>query len=196
MLAAVKLPFGKTIFQFQGGHSVTSDSANLVDFVLENTPREKLRILELGSGNGIVSIMLSHYRPNWKIYGIDIQPKLVELSLKNAQITNAIIKFREADLRHFQSEKFDIIISNPPYFKKDEGRVGPSEIRALARHEILCNMNDVLFSIERNLKNSGTAFLLYPKSRLLELEKITKKIDLKITQKKVLSNAIIVSIKK
>ncbi len=196
MLAAVKLPFGKTIFQFQGGHSVTSDSANLVDFVLENTPREKLRILELGSGNGIVSIMLSHYRPNWKIYGIDIQPKLVELSLKNAQITNAIIKFREADLRHFQSEKFDIIISNPPYFKKDEGRVSPSEIRALARHEILCNMNDVLFSIERNLKNSGTAFLLYPKSRLLELEKITKKIDLKITQKKVLSNAIIVSIKK
>ena len=93
-------------------------------------------------------------------------------------------------------EKFDIIVSNPPYFKKDEGRISPLEIRALARHEILCNMNDVLFSIERNLKNSGTAFLLYPENRLFELEKITKKIDLKITQKKVLSNAIIVSIKK
>jgi tRNA1(Val) A37 N6-methylase TrmN6 len=180
----VKLPFGKTIFQTDHGQSITSDTAFIVETILEQISNENLSVLELGSGNGIISIMLVHYRPSWQITGIEIQPELAKLSLKNAELAEVKVEFKEADFRIFNSsKKFDLIVSNPPFYPVKSGKISPIQERAISRHEISCNMSDVFQAVKRNLKQDGKAFLLYPEERMLELEKNVKKVDLKLGSK-------------
>jgi len=150
----VRLPFGKTIYQLKNAQSVSTDAAFLVKNVLgENSDGSiKIRALELGSGNGIISIMLSFYRPFWQI------------------------------------KKFDLIVSNPPYFPKNKGLISPHKIRAISRHEIFCTMPELFSVIADNLQAKGLAYVLYPLSRIAEIEKYTKKVDLKIVENFILKS--------
>jgi len=187
MLKPVELPFGRTIYQTEFGHAITDDSAFLVKTVQDQVKESNLNILEIGSGNGIVSIMLSHYFKDWKITGIEIQHHLVELSKENAVLTDSSINFIEADLRDYKTTKYyDLIISNPPYYLSENGRISPIRERAISRHEITCDMLSILGCVKRNLNLSGKAFILYPKSRIEHLVKNAKKVDLKVKEKFVL----------
>jgi len=189
MLVPVQLPFSKTIYQTTDGHSITSDSAFLVKTISDRIVRKNIHLLELGSGNGIISIMLSHYHPVWKITGIEIQKQLVKLSKDNAKKSETSPIFIEADLRSLtSSHKYDLIISNPPYFPKDKGKISPIQERAISRHETLCNMLDILECVKRNLKKDGSAFILYPQNREYDIDDFAKKVDLKAMEKFVLDS--------
>jgi tRNA1(Val) A37 N6-methylase TrmN6 len=180
----VLLPFNKTIYQSKHGQSITSDTTFITEKILQKCSPAKIRVLELGSGNGIISLMLAHYRPEWQITGIEIQAKLVKLSCANAKLAEANVTFLEADLKSFRAvEKFDLIISNPPYFAKTEGKISPIRERAISRHEIHCSMSDIFQCLKRNLEATGKAFLMYPLSRWEECEKNAKKVDLIIADK-------------
>ena len=183
MLKEVELPFGNKIYQLKNGQSITSDSTQLLDFIRNRNQQKQLDVLELGSGNGIILIMLSHYFPNWKLTGIEIQKELVELSIKNSEISKKKIDFQKADLKEYRKPaKFDIIISNPPYYAKNQGKISPIKTRAISRHEILCSMYDIFFNIKENLKPKGKAYLIYPALRMDEINKTLKKVDLRITE--------------
>jgi len=187
MKNSVLLPFGKTICQTGSGQGISEDTAALVDQILQTSPLIKQNVLELGSGNGIVSIMLAHYRPQWKIIGIEIQPHLVQLSRKNLLDAEVEAKFMKADLREYNSnQEFDLVVSNPPYFPIKQGRLSPNREKAIARHEIKCKLEDIIDNLKRNLKKKGIAFLIYPVHRLGEVEKKCKNIDLRITDKKII----------
>ena len=189
MLVPVELPFGKTIFQNKNGHPITSDSAFLAETITKQITHKKINLLELGSGNGIISIMLSHSHPEWKILGIEIQKHLVELSRENATRSDTTPIFETIDLREFDAtQKFDLIISNPPYYPKETGRISQIKERAISRHEIACNMLDVMKSIKRNLINDGSAFILYPQNRMNDIDNFAKKVDLKARKKFVLES--------
>ena len=189
MLTPVQLPFNKTIFQTKEGHSITSDSAFLVETISDQIINNNINLLELGSGNGIISIMLSHYHPKWEIMGIEIQKHLVEISRDNAKLSQTSPSFIEADLRTFtSSQKYDLIISNPPYFPKYMGKISPIQERAISRHEITCNMMDILECVKRNLENCGNAFILYPQNRWDDIDNFAKKVDLKTRKKFVLDS--------
>ncbi|MCK4653848.1 MAG: methyltransferase [Candidatus Cloacimonetes bacterium] len=186
----VNLPFGKTIYQTRSGHSITTDTEFIIRTILQKyrTPSKKFSVLELGSGNGIISIMLAHYCPEWQITGIEIQSHYVSLSKENAKLVDIKTTFIEADLKQFTSKnRFDLIVSNPPYFPKNKGRINPDIERAISRHEILCTMEDVLNSVKRNLKTQGKAYLLYPETRLNNIIQFAKKVDLKVTEKFILN---------
>lgn len=190
-LKPVKLPFGKTIFQTENGQSISSDVVDLVELILRNETKNIGEILELGSGNGIISIMLKHNRKDWNITGVEIQKHLVELSAKNSDSAELSINFEEADIRTFSSQKrFDLIISNPPFYPTSDGRISPIKERAISRHEILCTLRDVIFAIDRNLKETGKSYLIYPIFRLPEIEEAIKKVDLKIVEKIVSKSSI------
>jgi len=189
MYIPVELPFGKTIQQTSDGHSITSDTAFLVETVAHQISRKDINVLEMGSGNGIISIMLSHHHPNWKILGIEIQKHLVLLSRENAKISETSPSFIEGDLTNYNSQiRFDLIVSNPPYFPIEEGRISPIQERAISRHEIKCNMIDVLNCTKLNLIKGGKAFILYPQSRWKDLNNFAKKVDLKVMKKFVLNS--------
>lgn len=180
-LQAVELPFGKTIYQSINGQGISTEIAELVDIILEYETKSTKRLLELGSGCGIISIMLKHNRPSWQVTGIDIQNQLVELSLKNSNRCNLQIDFLHNDLRDFaNSLPYDLIICNPPYFKTTEGRISPIKERAIARHEVMCTLEDVVLAIQRNLSDSGNAYLLYPQNREEELKDKTSSLDMEL----------------
>jgi len=180
----VLLPSGKTIYQSPNGQSVTSDTAFIVETVLQEFPLQEARVLELGSGNGIISLMLKQAPKNWQITGLELQPQLTWLSQKNAELLGFDLNFINGDLKNFlANNKFDMIVSNPPYFPVKDGRISPVEERAISRHEIKCDMLDVLKSVKRNLKLTGAAFLIYPQTRWKDLEFFVKKVDLKIESK-------------
>lgn len=189
MLNPVQLPFGKTINQTKAGHSITTDSAFLIKTIFTQISEQEIDVLELGSGNGIVSIMLSHYFPKWKITGIEIQQHLVHLSRDNALLSKTSPSFIAADLCEFTAnKKCDLIVSNPPYFPKNEGRISPIKERAISRHEIACDLFSIMNCIKRNLKFGGRGFILYPQSREKHLVKFAKKVDLKVENKFILDS--------
>ena len=184
----VKLPFSKTIFQTSSGQSITSDTVFMVETVLHHFKQERSSVLELGSGNGIISIMLSYYRPTWQITGIDIQPHLVKLAKENSRLAEVDTIFLCSNLKSFSAkEKFDLIISNPPYYAIADGKISPNRERATSRHEIMCTMHDVLMAVKRNLTPEGKAYLLYPISRITELLDSAKRVDLKFEEKIIFS---------
>jgi len=184
-LKPVLLPFGKTIYQTKQGQLISNDNSYLVDLLLQRETENFQSVLDLGCGTGILSLMLAHYRPAWKITGIEIQSHLVELAKKNCQLTEAAnIDIRLQDLRCWQPEQaWDIIVCNPPYHSLNSGKMSPIKEKAISRHEICCNMLDILSFIKSNLKLSGKAYLIYPANRNLDLEKFTKKVDLNIERR-------------
>lgn len=79
------------------------------------------KILDLCTGSGAIAISLKKYVPNSEIIGVDISEKAIEVANKNANKLNVDVKFIKSDLfEKLKKEKFDIIVSNPPYIKKEE----------------------------------------------------------------------------
>ncbi|KQC10375.1 MAG: hypothetical protein APR54_03165, partial [Candidatus Cloacimonas sp. SDB] len=184
-LKPVLLPFGKTIYQTKQGQLISSDNSHLVDFLLQRETENFQTVLDLGCGNGILSLMLAHYRPAWRITGIEIQPHLVEIAQKNCQLTEATnVDIQLQNLRCWQSEQtWDLIVCNPPYHPLNSGKISPIKEKAISRHELCCNMLDILTFIKGNLKLSGKAYLIYAPNRTFDLEKFTKKVDLNIERR-------------
>lgn len=89
-------------------------------------------ILDLCTGSGAIAVSLAKYIPNSKIYGIDISEKALEIAKKNAEFNGVknSIEFRVSDLfNKIRNQKFDIIVSNPPYIKKEDIKLLPKDVQ-------------------------------------------------------------------
>lgn len=89
-------------------------------------------ILDLCTGSGAIAVSLAKYIPNSKIYGIDISEKALEVAKKNAEFNGVknSIEFRVSDLfNKIRNQKFDIIVSNPPYIKKEDIKLLPKDVQ-------------------------------------------------------------------
>lgn len=147
--------------------AVSGASQLLYDHAVKDE-REEIEVLEAGCGAGIVSIMTALARPSWRITGIDIQPDLIDLARKNAELSQVEPRFITSDIRSHDGS-YDLILSNPPWRKMGSGLMSPNRSRNLSRFEILCEMDDVIELILRTLKEDGKAILIYPKERMAEL---------------------------
>ncbi len=182
-LTPVLLPFGKTIYQTSRGQAISTDTSNLVQTILKKEKNIPKKVLEFGTGNGIISLMLAHYNSNWEITAFDIQEKLIDLAKKNAKIISQKITFLVDDIKNPQNipdNNYDLIFGNPPYFKKENTRISPIYERAISRNEILCEMSDVLNLVKQKLARNGKSYLIYPESRLKEFEEKTVSFEFKI----------------
>lgn len=178
-LQPVELPFGPVIYQTRHGQGISHDAAFVVETLRNEESDAVLNMLELGCGNGIISIMLGHWFAHWQITAIEVQQHLAALAAANAARAGIPLHIHHADLCQWQQKQCDIIVANPPYYPREEGRISPIAERAISRHEVLCTLPDVLQAVARNLHpERGRAYLLYPASRLKEIEKTGKKIDL------------------
>ncbi len=170
----VQLAFHETpMFQAKGGHSVTGAADILHKTILEYTQTNYLSGLELGCGNGIISLLLATQRGGWWLTGIDIQTELVNLAKENNQRLALNCRFCVRDLRDFQvvfpQDYYRLIYSNPPWVKLGCGLVSPDAGRSISRQELTCTMQDVLSCIRWTLHPLGTAWVVYPSSRKEEL---------------------------
>ncbi|MBI5583877.1 MAG: methyltransferase [Deltaproteobacteria bacterium] len=160
------------ILQKKNGYRFAIDTMILADFI-----RLKLadRVLDLGTGCGILPLLLAAQIPRGRLIGLEVQPGLLDLAARNLRLNHrqGLIHLVRGDMRTvpalFREACLDAVITNPPYRALKTGRVNPNEEKALARHEILVDLPQILQGVRRILKDKGHFFLIYPARRLAGL---------------------------
>jgi tRNA1Val (adenine37-N6)-methyltransferase len=160
------------VLQNKKGYRFSIDALLLAHFA---RPRRGERIIELGTGCGVVpAILTCGCRPG-KVVGVEIQPSLADLARRN-MILNRVssrVKIWEKDLKTLDGKRwkegFDLVISNPPYRKVGSGRINPREEKALARHEIQATLEDLLRAAHHLLSQKGRLVMIYPAFRTADL---------------------------
>jgi tRNA1(Val) A37 N6-methylase TrmN6 len=169
------------LIQKRTGYRFSVDAPLLADFI---RTRQEDVILELGTGNGVISLLLS-VQPFRRILGLEVQPGLVDLARRNVRLNGLEdrITIREQDLRSFQpEEKFDVVFSNPPYIQGQGGQLNASEERSVAKHEIRCDIFDIMQAAGRTLKPDGRGYFIYPAARRKDFEGAVEAGGLKIRE--------------
>lgn len=148
------------------------DAVLLSGFVKIN-PNEN--VLDLGTGTGIIPILIEAKTEAKKLIGLEIQEKNVNMARRSVEMNNLqhkikIIKgdIKEAE-KYFSLSKFDVITSNPPYIKSNGGLKNQNTAKAIARHEILCNLEDVIKASSKLLRVRGRFYMVHRPQRLTEI---------------------------
>ena len=152
--------------------SPTLDSVILSDFVKIN--RKVKKVLDIGSGNGIISLILSK-KMKAKIIGVEIQEELYNLSLMNLKLNNLEVEYILDDVYNYSKnlhQEFDVIVSTPPYFvENNENQLRDNQNLQIARNELSLKIEDIIKISDRVLKNMGHLYLMFRVSRLEEVIK-------------------------
>jgi tRNA1(Val) A37 N6-methylase TrmN6 len=156
------------VLQKKKGYRFAVDAPLLADFI-RTRPTDD--VLELGTGNGIIPLLLS-FKPFRHITAVEIQETLADLARRNVRLNkleNKISVIRK-DFREYRPrKKFDVIFSNPPYIKKKTGFLSISREKSVAKHEIKCDILDVMRKTGELLEAEGRAYFIYPARRQEEL---------------------------
>lgn len=170
-----KLIQNKTMFCYG------TDAFVLSDFAVAK-PKEKL--LDLCSGNGIIPILISKNTRCNDITALEIQKDVAELARKNVKLNNltdrvGVICGDLKDVKkYFQCGYFDVVTCNPPYMTIGSGKTNVSDSVNIARHEIMCNLEDVIESSAYALKNGGRLYIVHRAERLADLTFLLKSYNL------------------
>ncbi len=160
------------VFQPESGYRFSEDPFILASQI-ELQGHEK--IIDIGTGSGIIPLLLSSRYPDVKILGIEIQKELFECARKNVldrKLENSIRILHKNITNICPDDVFgpaDIIVSNPPYKKKGAGRLNPDSQKALARHEITLSIDEVFKSADTLLKPKGSIYIIFPAERIEDL---------------------------
>ena len=133
------------------------------------------RLLDLGTGTGIIPILMSAKTECSKLIGLEIQKESADMASRSVRL-NGIedrVEIIEGDIKKadelFPLSSFDVITCNPPYMIGKHGIVNPESPKAIARHEILCEFEDVARVSAQLLKPGGKLFLVHRPFRLSEI---------------------------
>lgn len=161
------------IFQNNDWFKFSLESVLLPCFVIIN--KDTNNILDLCTGNAPIPLVLST-KTKAKIYGVEIQEDVYELGKKSVEINNLSnqIELINDDVKNlnnkFESDTFDIITCNPPYFKNiDTSKKNDDIHKIIARHEVNLTMEDIAKVVRKLLKNDGKFYLVHRTERFLEL---------------------------
>ena len=137
--------------------------------------RKNEKVLDLGTGNGILPILLAAKTEGRQFTGLEIQPELADMASRSVILNDLTdrITIMEGDLRQADQllgrASFDVVVSNPPYMNQNHGLTNPQEAKAIARHEITCSLEDVVCQASRVLKPGGRFFMVHRPHRLAEI---------------------------
>jgi tRNA1Val (adenine37-N6)-methyltransferase len=132
-------------------------------------------VLDLGTGGGIVPIILAKKWVCGRIAGMDIQSDLIDMARRSAILNQVAdhVEFVRGDLRQiktlFDANSFDVVTFNPPYRSIRSGRMNPNPEKAIARHELKATLDDFLQAAAHCLKIKGRVFVIYPAVRAVKL---------------------------
>ena len=166
------------IIQKVGGYKYGEDTILLFKLFQASLNKKNIKLLDIGTGNGILPILLSNNEFLSELVGIDIQKENIDRANKALQL-NKIKKnilFECMDIREYRkSNHFDVIISNPPYMDDNGKKINENEHKAISRHEIKLSLNELISNAKRLLKPIGLLYFIHRTHRLVEIIKTLDK---------------------
>ncbi len=138
-------------------------------------PAAGAKVVDIGTGCGIIPLILAYRHQGITIEGLEIQPQLATLARENvtANRMEDRITIHCEDITRAAAKmpagKTDLVICNPPFRKTDDGRLNPNPERAIARHEITATLAEIIAAAGRLLRTAGDFAAVYPATRLVDM---------------------------
>ena len=142
------------------------------------------QVLDLGTGTGIIPILLKGKTQGKHFTGLEIQEESAEMARRSVNFNglSGEISIVTGDIREaadlFGAASFDVVTSNPPYMTASHGLVNPDMDKACARHEILCILEDVISQAARALKPRGRFYMVHRPFRMAEIIRVLSRYEL------------------
>lgn len=169
---------GLNLIQKKDGFKFGIDAVLLSDFACIKT---KHRVIDLCTGTGIVPFLIyGKYNPQ-SVYGLEIQEDMIDMAERSVKLNSLEEKvfFLNEDLKNIdylkKLEKFDVVTVNPPYKLNSAGILNPNDKLAIARHEILCNLEDVISASRVLMKDNGRMYMVHRPERLADIFTLMRK---------------------
>ena len=169
---------GLKLIQKQQGFRFGVDAVLLSHFA---NIKSRHRVIDLCTGTGIVPFLAyGKYAPK-EVIGLEIQEDMVEMANRSSVLNNTtdIVKFVHGDLKDKSLldslGKFDVLTVNPPYKLNNAGIINPNDKLAIARHEVMCTLEDVIVAARRLLKDNGRMFIVHRPERLADIFGLMRK---------------------
>ena len=164
---------GLKIIQNKNGFCFGMDSVLLSDFAKEI--KKNSTILDMGTGTGILGILLSAKTQDTKITGVEIQPEVAQMAQRSVQLNHLeeridiICKDIKELKKIYETQSLDAIVTNPPYKKKGTGGINENEAKLISRHEITANLEDFISIASYLLKDQGSIYMVHSPERLADI---------------------------
>jgi tRNA1Val (adenine37-N6)-methyltransferase len=162
---------GLTIIQRKGGFCFGIDAVLLSGYA---KVKRGERVLDMCCGNGVIPLLLSAKSKASEYVGVEYQQEVAELAARSVAMNKLEdrIKIINADIKNIKDYldgEFEVITCNPPYMKVGNGAVSDFSTKAIARHEIMCNIDDVFAAAGKMLKYGGRMYIVHRPERLCDI---------------------------
>lgn len=170
---------GLKIIQNKEGFCFGIDSVLLSDFV-KNIKNNSL-VLDLGTGTGIIPILLCGKTNLKKVIGVEVQEKIAEMAKRSIKLNNLEARFQVINenilnLKNiYKNQTFDVVVTNPPYKKKNSGIINENHEKLISRHEIEADLADFIKVSKDLLKDKGEFYMVHRPERLVDILSIMRK---------------------
>ena len=170
---------GLKIIQSQDGFCFGIDSGLLSDFAKEI--KNGSRVIDLGTGTGIIATLLCGKTKMEKIVGVELQKDVYDMASRSIRLNNLENKFEIineniVNLKNIYDKcTFDAVVTNPPYKKKNTGVQNENEKKLISRHEIEGNLEDFIKVSQYLLKDKGEFYMVHRPDRLVDILSIMRK---------------------
>lgn len=137
--------------------------------------KETDNVIDLGTGNGVIPILMAAKTKAYKLTGLEIQKLSADLA-KRSVLMNALserISIVQGDIKEatkiFGASSFSVVTTNPPYMNQNHGLLNDYSPKAIARHELLCSLEDIISQSAKLLKPGGNLFMIHRPHRLEDI---------------------------
>lgn len=173
---------GLKLIQNKDGFCFGVDSVLLSDYA--KRIKKNSKVVDIGTGTGIISILLCKKTELSKIYGIEIQSDVAEMAERSAKLNNLQDKFEVINtnikdvLEILEPHKYDAIVTNPPYKKVNTGVKSIDKKQLISRHEVECTLEDIIEKSSKLLKDLGEFYMVHRAERLVDIMCLLRKYKL------------------
>jgi len=174
------------IIQNPKGFCFGIDSVLLSDFA--KNIKNNAEVIDLGTGTGIISILLTAKTNAANILGVELQEHVAEMAMRSVVLNNLQNKIQiiNEDIRKLDKKLnigyYDAIVTNPPYMKINSGLQNEDNTKLISRHEVECTLEDIARISYKLLKNNGEIYMVHRPERLVDIMEIFRKYKLEVKE--------------
>lgn len=163
------------IIQNTKGFCFGIDSVILSDFA--KSIKKESKVVDLGTGTGIIGLLLCKKTELKEIVGIEIQKEVAEMAKRSIELNKLEDKFKilNTDINKIfedkllEKNKFDVVVMNPPYKEKGTGKINAADSKIISRHEIKATLSDFIKVASNLLKDKGEIYIVHKPERMPDI---------------------------